>query len=377
MRRKRLDENCKLKLVNISLINYIVLILMLQSVHSMKIIFTISLFFIASLAFSQGQITIQRPNGGPTFFAFRLDSALAKAQNGDDIYLPGGGISGIPSSITKSVNIYGCGFNPDSSTTTGVSRISNSFLVNAPNVYISGIYITSSISVGNLANGFRATNLYSIGSISISSLSNNVYIKNCVFDGIDLNNNSSNIIVEKCIFNKGIGLPLPPPTYSGIPYSISGVFSNCIFNLTNWNPSGGSYAPQNLQFRNSIFNFSTLNGLSANTSFKNCIFSGTSTILGSNPLNSGNFFSVNLTDLFQLYSPAQPFSFTQNYALKSSAIGKNAGTDGTDIGIFGSDSPFKLSGRAINPQFMQIQIPSQTNAAGQLPIQIRVKAQDN
>ncbi|MBL4585431.1 MAG: hypothetical protein JKX84_00010, partial [Flavobacteriales bacterium] len=56
--------------------------------------------------------------------------------------------------------------------------------------------------------------------------------------------------------------------------------------------------------------------------------------------------------------------------------GAGAGTDGTDVGIYGGSYPYKHGAVPFNPHVQINQIDNQTNGQGELPVNIRVAAQE-
>ena len=56
---------------------------------------------------------------------------------------------------------------------------------------------------------------------------------------------------------------------------------------------------------------------------------------------------------------------------------KNAGTDGTDIGIYGGPRPWREGALSSNPHIQSKTIAPETDAQGRLNVNIRVKAQGN
>jgi len=66
----------------------------------------------------------------------------------------------------------------------------------------------------------------------------------------------------------------------------------------------------------------------------------------------------------------------QDFHLRANSPYHNAGTDGTDIGIYGGAFPWKEGSIPFNPHFQQVQIAPKTDNQGNLNVNIRVKAQD-
>jgi hypothetical protein len=71
------------------------------------------------------------------------------------------------------------------------------------------------------------------------------------------------------------------------------------------------------------------------------------------------------------------YSYMQDYHLKSTSPGKNAGTDGMDVGIYGGSSPFKEGALPVNPHIRFKNVAGSTNSSGTLNIHFKVAAQDN
>jgi hypothetical protein len=53
------------------------------------------------------------------------------------------------------------------------------------------------------------------------------------------------------------------------------------------------------------------------------------------------------------------------------------GTDGNQVGIYGGVFPYKELAIPVNPNIISKTISPQTNASGELNIQVQVKAQNN
>ena len=69
--------------------------------------------------------------------------------------------------------------------------------------------------------------------------------------------------------------------------------------------------------------------------------------------------------------------FSDDLHLLPGSPGVGAGSDGTDIGIYGTGSPWKPGNVPYNPHFRSANIAGATNPNGELPVNIRVAAQPN
>ena len=88
---------------------------------------------------------------------------------------------------------------------------------------------------------------------------------------------------------------------------------------------------------------------------------------------SSTILLPDLSDIFFSYSGNGNFSYLDNFHLKSECPGVGAGTDGTDLGIYGSSSPTSEGWIPSNPHIYFKQINTQTNSSGTLPVQIKVR----
>lgn len=119
-------------------------------------------------------------------------------------------------------------------------------------------------------------------------------------------------------------------------------FFNNLF-TGHWESTTQFSAVSNARFENNIF-FGKSPYQATNSDFTKNIFYG----------NNINYINPNSTGVNNITSDPQfmstpidntmyYFTFSIDYRLKSSSPGKNAGTDGTDIGIFGGQNPMPLN----------------------------------
>jgi len=108
------------------------------------------------------------------------------------------------------------------------------------------------------------------------------------------------------------------------------------------------------------------------STFSNNIFIGIPPVGSNTFVNNHN--SVVITGLF-INQTGNAFDYTHDYHLVSP--GTYLGLDGNQVGIYGGLFPFKESALPVNPNIVSKIIASQTNAGGELNIQVQVKAQNN
>jgi hypothetical protein len=212
----------------------------------------------------------------------------------------------------------------------------------------------------------------------------------CVFQqgvllGVEGPSGASSAFVE-CIFNR---------TISG--YDSDAQFTRCIFDYQAGTGAeisgfdGGGLIVLNSVFlggrignsdnatvNNSIFTrtsapFWQSNGMSFSN---NLMVSPTMTSNMSGFSESGNIVGQDVSTIFVSESDTD-YQFSDDLHLQGNSPGIGAGTDGTDIGIFGTSSPYKLGAMPHVPYYRQVDIAPGTNANGNLPVRVRVAAQAN
>jgi hypothetical protein len=127
----------------------------------------------------------------------------------------------------------------------------------------------------------------------------------------------------------------------------------------------------NCLFENNIF-LTTSIGSASNCVFNNNLFTRASFSL----TGSSNIFSEPFANIFSSYTAATSWDPIQNFHLKPICQGIGKGTDGTDIGLYGTTSPFKDGGMPFNPHFQNITIPGTPDSNGILNVNFTVKSQN-
>src|SRR5690606_38454734 len=92
--------------------------------------------------------------------------------------------------------------------------------------------------------------------------------------------------------------------------------------------------------------------------------------------NIGNM-TTTLDKIFVKLDTSFTNFYTQDFHLKTDSPGKNAGSDGTDVGIYGTNEPTKEGWVPSNPHISFKNISSQIDANGNLKATFKVKAQNN
>ena len=290
---------------------------------------------------------------GTQFQSFAtLNAAVEALQDGDKIYIPPG-VHGIPSATivfdVPNVTIIGTGYvGGDASAFASFVRFQ------ADGITVTGIRFNNTTTLFDLSDLTMTRCL--IVHFSTDGALNSIVISECDFiGGAYLGTGMINTTVSKSIFR------------SQARFRGCEVF-NCLFLPSSFSSfENNSYNT----FRNNIFvdnqNYTVL---AAHTTFRNNMWvGGTATFSGDNLITSGNIMGVTSADTFTDFDAG-------DYTLKVGNPGIGAGSDDTDIGIFGTQSPFKASRMPANPIFMLRHTDAETDETGNLPVKIIVEAQE-
>jgi len=368
----------------------------------MKTITKLSVMVCAVLAACSNSGTAQNlvalQHGSTASFYTTIDAAVAAAATGDFIYIPGG-VWNINNQIHVGVNFVGVGYNPDSSSATGTTRITGNgwsgiirISSGSDNGSFTGVQFLHSVLLGgDESTGNTIVNNYSFSRCRFSgsnsgwcdnsvglflswcggALSTNLFMSENVLDTRIAGGDISNVTFVKNIFSDNGGWT--------IDHVQSSQFWNNIFMQTN----GSEYVfhhSYNNTLANNIFldvNDYIVYPGESNTGniFNNNIFSAPQySIYGSTDFNSSwaqaqNTILTNIT--------ANSFVATDDYHVLSTSPAHLGGNDGTDMGVFGTTVPFKISGVPFNPHIQSQSIGTSTDSQGHLPVNIHVAAQGN
>ena len=129
-------------------------------------------------------------------------------------------------------------------------------------------------------------------------------------------------------------------------------------------------------FENNIFVFTYHLNYVSNSNFLNNSFNEEITFPYGTNVGTNNFPYYGISGTF-LNADGGQFSYSKDYHLQESFPGKNGGTDGTDIGIYGGQYPWKEGSIPFNPHIQLKNISGNTDQNGNLNVNIKVAAQDH
>jgi len=327
------------------------------------VIILLALVVATGSSFAQNLIAVQ--NAGTPKFFLKIDEAIKSAQVGDTIYLPGGSFGDC--TINKRIHLVGVGHHPDSTYATNISLLGNIYFADGANgSTVSGIrtcYMQIGTNIEEGVSGLIISRCW-IGSCSL--------LLNC----------PSNSFTENIIqLANGSGGTTKNNIFSNNIIGIADNFESCSFKN---NIFLGAYS-----FCGSSGLGSSLNSISIST-FENNYFASMVNVWNCIINNNISLVNINLSDnvgfnnlpnqaagsVFVNQEGGAAFSYLNDYHLKSNCPGKNAGKDGTDIGIYGGAFPWKEGSLPFNPHYQRINISPTTDNNGNLYVNIKVAAQE-
>ncbi|MEX2233303.1 MAG: hypothetical protein WD824_14165 [Cyclobacteriaceae bacterium] len=341
--------------------------------------------------------TVSNNPDRPAQFA-TVQSAIDASVAGDTIYVHGSQFLYPDFTVNKRLVIMGAGYNSNNQFNLP-TRVSNIYffrdagLQDGSGSVISGFAIASLIyfQSGSLSiNDIRLfrNSLSTIYTYLGANYGNNWTIYNNIISGSIYGGSggptavsATNISIQNNIFSAGI--------IYGFSASSVLIDHNVFTGANNLNYL--YYAT----LTNNIFIRSTGTLMTAQVNFNtfNKNISNLTTVGPTAPTNSFTGGSnsegtnyVAVTPDFEVVTDLNNYNNTFNYRLKASSVGRNNGTDGTDIGIYGGAFPFP-SGGAIGsgfdtsplppiPQVTEVNIQNATLQPG-TPLNVQVKARVN
>jgi hypothetical protein len=135
------------------------------------------------------------------------------------------------------------------------------------------------------------------------------------------------------------------------------------------------YEAYNTTFENTIFFNSNVYSVYGNGNvFENVLFANATPQLGSAPIENNNYYGVPQATIF-VNETDFTWSESDDHHLQDPVT--YTGNDATPVGVYGGFNPYKTGAVPHNPHFSAKTIAPQTDASGQLNIQITTTAQDN
>lgn len=337
-------------------------------------IFTVAMAAISLLAAKAQNnelLTATLQHGEQTKVFIGVDAfknAYEAAANSGDVITLSSGLFNAPSNITKSLSVYGTGFEDDEATGTKATVIGGSIILRHGDINDSDGNV---IKEGRKVNGCRFEGI-ALNYISLESETNDIIISKCKFGTLSGKVITTNLTVKQCV-----GLDIT----GGYNYSV--VFNNLYIVNSHLDKvsyidhrstiqvdhciiTGGMYGVAVL-CTNSILYHSPNSG---DATAKNNIF--VNTTIDKNVQNMNNNWT-NVADAGVWAEENADGSYAEDKTFELKYPEKYVGTDGTQIGLHGGLYPWnKIPG---TPRIVESNIDTKTSAEGKLKVSIKVEAQ--
>lgn len=336
----------------------------------------------SGIAEAQLQRIVLQGTGAPQVFT-DINLALAAAQPNDKLYFSGGAFTSATAfTIGVPLHFIGAGVHPDSSSVTSTTTVGTG----------AGDIVITTAASGSTFTGitFSAASDLQYGATVADDDATGILFQRCRFTchlqlALDAACTSSTVF-DECIFNQ----------YVSANDNVSLTFTRSIFDYATGTGScinsGGDLFIDHCIFlgeqafrntsgatiKNSICTDASYPVYQSNgVTFTNCLFSGTGyTGNSSGEVITNCTLNVPAASIF-INETDNNYQFTDDMHLAPGSVGINGADDGTDIGIYGSSSPYKPGNVPYNPHFRSAVIAPATNGNGDLPVNIRVAAQPN
>jgi hypothetical protein len=341
-----------------------------------KFFFNIFLYlmFFTYLTFGQNVITLQKQNGTILIYS-TLDTILKFADNNDFIYFSGGtyNVEGI--NIEKKLSIFGCGHYPDSSDATGKTIFNGNLTITTGSNggILEGIFFNNGITFSGSINTFFIQRCYlNYLKVSYSSSVEEINIIENIIESFFCEYYNSSI--KNCKFKKNIFIG---GTIGGSCIIDYAYISNNIFLTTN----NSSFYTSNSTFKNNIFyQCQPGNGGDKNILENNLFTIDSSIFFGwdkYSKIHDNKFLKSTEKDSIFINHKGNNFSYDNNYHLSQKIRDLISDKqDKTEIGIYGTEDPYKEGAVPLNPHIQYIHIAPTSRPNGKLEVKFKVQAQD-
>lgn len=290
-------------------------------------------------------IHVDNKSTRPSGYYENLQLAINNASIGDSLYLYPSNQSYGTVYVTKKLHLFGKGFD---GTTGNVSRIEYLYLdtstspaTNSSGSSIQGLTINMLLTNKPNINNIVVSGNYFYSSYNTLSIQNNNcsgwLIINNYFNGYIEISNNYNILITNNIFRGNSNYPFANSSSNSVIFS-----HNLVHNFHFL------YYVSNAIISDNIFlctDATNSNYMSKNTFYNNLSWQSTlNPYLLPPTANSGSNNISNQDPKFETALSSGNFDQTKDYHLKSTSPGKNAASDGSDIGPYGGNHPFEWGG---------------------------------
>ena len=341
------------------------------------VITMMTLLFVQTLRAQDVQMaTLQRGDQlvGVYYGGGGLSQALDAAEKGDVISLSGGPFSS--ATIRKAVTIQGAGYVQDADNFRYRTTVTGTQWVELPEgeegLVVEGIYFQDDVYCYDITNAtfrkcrfsyLRFDNGHSVNCtvdqcrianyFAPDSKSENLYVRNSIIREVRSNDVEATLLFDHCNVTRYVD------------NSLTAYFQNSLIK----NPS----TKVNCSYINCVLGINTNYSYGSGGNITTVNVDGTTVFTG----NEGNsdFVPEEYKALFENPDCAFTYSDDMDYRLTDAAAAQYLGNDGTQVGIYGGQTPF--TSVPTNPQVTYKEIAPQSDENGLLKVKIRVEAQGN
>lgn len=332
----------------------------------------IAVYFLlpVSCSLAQGSIYVQR---GTDMLPFNTVEEMApNLFAGDKVYFSSGSFNVGNWTINQNISVFGTG-HYNQSNSSAYTLLTGSIKVGGEinGTLLSGFRLQGDLTLGTIA-GFESIQDLTIERIAVfgnfetsysgGDIVSGVSIRECIVNGFMHfgweNSHCSNSIMGTVSYN--------------YPVPFNNSFSNCI-TVNGSGVSTNSFS--NTTVSNCYFRYHINSDV--NCTFTNNLFFSSSSIAGGDDIDFGTITNVGEANVFVGQSTIAGFDYSKNYQLQPTCPGVSYGADGTDIGIYGGQFPWKENMLPRNPIITNAIVSGATQENGSLPVQITIEAQEN
>jgi hypothetical protein len=342
----------------------------------MRLFQVLLLCVMGQAALAQNQVAVRSEVNGKRTMFYRADLqvALNDARNGDTLLLPAGDIAlSSPVVLSKRLTLLGVGHQPEMNGSVSPTRLTGDLVLTpqANQSYISGVVVT-----GDVRFGQKPTDQVRQVSFVRCRL-NNVYLSASENGNADQAFFHQNIITGN-VNGKGARTRFAQNVFAGTVRNLSmqTVFTNNLFltPTTETEPLFDQIIGGTAE--NNIFLGKHITGSDCRMlTFNNNVFTGEA-------LAGENNLTLTPDQLFNR-PVGNAFDYQADYRLKAGSPAQNAGTNGSDIGLFGTNptqninEPFSTDYTPFNPVIRFPKVDQYPTAEGKVSAKLGVQSKQS
>lgn len=318
---------------------------------------------------SEATVLVVDNNGNaPSGVFTTISTAISTASAGDTLLITPSSSTYGNANISKALVLIGVGFNPDMEIPFTSKVGSVTIQTVASGTKLIGLEFTSVLSLGNTTGTLsnlviENCRIQYIRTLSLSSLVNVIIRQNVILNSVALNTpnislsatNQSNIRIINNIFsfaNTSTSWFGPSVTTGGATFDhnlfLGSTSQSAFRQLVNCLVTNNLFVTTPVSAPAGLTNVTFKNNLSNTTTF--------SAITGTNLTFSDNLSNTDPT-FVNLPLSTVTYTYDLDAALETGSAGESVATDGSNLGVFGGDAPFKRTGSVL-PVVRKFTIPS-------------------